>query len=117
MWRYVYGGKAKPFIHPLCTPAGHCLTLFEPHDHVWHHGLWFTFKFVNGENFWEEHEPFGIQRTALPPSIAHTRSVSDRPPISTGYVQTADRACFASGARSATSRSTTGRTRWTGRRP
>ncbi len=71
-WRYVYGGKPKPFFHPLCTPAGHCLTLFEPHDHVWHRGLWFTIKFVNGENFWEEHEPFGTQQTLVPPSITHT---------------------------------------------
>ncbi len=72
LWRYVYGGKPKPFIHPLCTPAGHCLTLFEPHDHVWHRGLWFTFKFIDGDNFWEERAPFGIQRTAVPPSIDHT---------------------------------------------
>src|SRR5688572_2721781 len=71
LWRYVYGGKPKPYFHPVCTPAGHCLTLFEPHDHVWHRGLWYTIKFINEENFWEEREPFGTQRTALPPSVAH----------------------------------------------
>jgi hypothetical protein len=71
LWRYVYGGKPKPFFHPVCTPAGHCLTLFEPHDHIWHRGLWFTIKFVNGENFWEERAPYGTQRTALPPSVEH----------------------------------------------
>jgi hypothetical protein len=71
LWRYVYGGRPKPFFHPVCTPAGHCLTLFEPHDHVWHRGLWFTIKFVNGENFWEEHAPFGTQQTDLPPSVEH----------------------------------------------
>ncbi len=70
-WRYVYGGKPKPFFHPLCTPSGHCLTLFEPHDHVWHRGLWFTIKFVNGENFWEENAPFGTQVTPTPPTISH----------------------------------------------
>lgn len=69
LWRYVYGGKPKPFFHPLCTPAGHCLTLFEPHDHVWHRGLWFTIKFVNGENFWEERPPFGTQVTVAPPTV------------------------------------------------
>ncbi len=72
LWRYVYGSKPKPYFHPICTPSGHCLTLFEPHDHVWHRGLWYAIKFINGENFWEEHEPFGIQRTALPPSVVHT---------------------------------------------
>lgn len=71
LWRYVYGGKPKPFFHPLCTPAGHTLSLFEPHDHVWHRGLWFAFKFVNKDNFWEENDPYGVQRTTLPPTIEH----------------------------------------------
>jgi hypothetical protein len=73
LWRYVYGGKPKPFFHPLCTPSGHVLTNFEPHDHFWHRGLWFTIKFINHENFWEEHPPFGTQRTLLPPTITHAR--------------------------------------------
>ena len=32
-------------------------------DHPWHHTLWFTIKFVNGENFWEE---YGRVRRAAP---------------------------------------------------
>ncbi len=73
LWRYVYGGKPKPFFHPLCTPNGNELTLMEPSDHVWHRGLWFTIKFVNGENFWEEKPaiPWGNQNTILPPLITH----------------------------------------------
>ncbi|WP_428938530.1 PmoA family protein [Fontivita pretiosa] len=71
LWRYVYGGKPKPFFHPLCTPAGHVLSLFEPHDHVWHRGLWFAIKFINGQNFWEERPPFGTQRTPVPPTVTH----------------------------------------------
>ncbi len=71
VWKYIYAGKPKPYFHPVCTPAGHCLTLFEPHDHVWHRGLWFTIKFINGENFWEEVEPYGVQQTVSPPSITH----------------------------------------------
>ncbi|MBC7782604.1 MAG: PmoA family protein [Burkholderiales bacterium] len=73
LWRYVYGGRPKPFFHPLCTPAGHVLTLTEPSDHVWHRGLWFTIKFVNGENFWEEktNTPWGDQKTLNPPTITH----------------------------------------------
>lgn len=51
----------KPCVHPLSTPRGHVLSGFEMPDHVWHRGLWFTFKFVNGTNFWEEHAPFGVQ--------------------------------------------------------
>lgn len=70
-WRYVYAGKPKPFMHPLCTPAGHCVTLLEPHDHVWHRGLWYTIKFVNGDNFWEEKDVWGAQRLRVPPAIEH----------------------------------------------
>jgi methane monooxygenase PmoA-like len=72
VWRYVYGGKPKPFFHPLCTPTGLVLTNFEPFDHFWHRGLWFTIKFINGENFWEENPPFGTQRTPVPPTVTHT---------------------------------------------
>lgn len=63
LWRYVYGdGKPKPYFHPLCAPiSGIPLTNFEPYDHSWHRGLWFAIKYVNGTNFWEESEPFGVQ--------------------------------------------------------
>jgi hypothetical protein len=67
--RYVYGGAPKPYMHPLLGPAGVPLTIYEPHDHVWHRGLWFTIKFVNGENFWEEQAPFGTQETEPHPAI------------------------------------------------
>lgn len=66
LWKYVYGGKPKPFFHPLTTPAGHCLTIFEPSDHVWQRGLWFAPKFINGQNFWEEKiHPFATQRSGI----------------------------------------------------
>ena len=71
LWKYVYAGKPKPYFHPLCTPSGHCLTLFEPHDHLWHRGLWYTIKFINEENFWEERPPFGTQQTVAPPAVTH----------------------------------------------
>ena len=59
----------KPCVHPLVTPRGHVLSGFEMSDHVWHRGLWFTFKFVNGTNFWEEHAPFGVQVTRGQPVV------------------------------------------------
>lgn len=70
-WVLDYGSKPKPFIHPLRTPAGQCLSLVEPHDHLWHRGLWFTFKFVNGDNFWEENVDHGVQRVVPVPEIRH----------------------------------------------
>lgn len=59
---YEWGARKRPFVHPLRTPAGHCLTRNAPDDHPWHHGLWFTIKFVNGENFWEEYDAYGVLR-------------------------------------------------------
>ncbi len=53
----------RPFMHPLTTPAGAVLSVEAPADHPWHHALWFTIKFVNGENFWEEYGEYGTLRT------------------------------------------------------
>lgn len=57
----------KACLHPIVTPGGATITGFEMSDHVWHRGLWFTVKFVNGTNFWEEHAPFGTQKPAREP--------------------------------------------------
>ncbi len=59
---YAWGDRRRPRIHPLRTPAGHVLSRDEPEDHPWHHGLWFTIKFVDGDNFWEELPPYGVLR-------------------------------------------------------
>lgn len=41
------------YFHPLNTVGGRTLTADRPPDHVWHHGLWFGWKFINGVNYWE----------------------------------------------------------------
>jgi hypothetical protein len=71
VWRYVYSGAPKPYFHPVCTPSGSALTNFEPHDHVWHRGMWFAIKYINNENFWEEKPPFGTQCTIGMPAVSH----------------------------------------------
>lgn len=70
-WRYVWQGVPRPFVHPVTTPAGHVVSLDAPGDHWWHHALWFTIKYVNGENFWEEYDEFGLLVQAEPPEL-HT---------------------------------------------
>jgi hypothetical protein len=47
----------KPCFHPLKTISGVNLSGYEMSDHVWHRGLWFTFKYLNEQNFWEENAP------------------------------------------------------------
>jgi type 1 glutamine amidotransferase len=45
---------SKPFFHPLALPGGEPATWQSPADHVWHYGLWFSWKYLNGVNYWEE---------------------------------------------------------------
>lgn len=52
-----------PHVDPLLTPAGAGVSCDAPADHPWHHALWFTIKYLNGVNFWEEYDEFGIQQT------------------------------------------------------
>ena len=47
-------GQGKPSIYPLGLADGTELTWFRPPDHIWHRSLWFTWKFINGVNYWEE---------------------------------------------------------------
>lgn len=55
LFRYRFcADRRKPFIHPAFTASGTPLTCLEPSDHVWHRGLWFSWKYLNGVNYWEE---------------------------------------------------------------
>jgi hypothetical protein len=62
LWTYNADHRKRPNVHPLRTPSGVTLTRDAPEDHPWHHGLWFTIKFVNDENFWEEYDAYGVLR-------------------------------------------------------
>ena len=56
VWRFHFDPKTgtKPFFDPVCVAGGPSLTWARPPDHVWHYGLWFSWKFINGLNYWEE---------------------------------------------------------------
>jgi len=68
-WTYQWQDVPRPFVHPVRTPAGRVVSIDAPDDHPWQHALWFTFKFVNGENFWEEYGEFGTLRQTEPPAV------------------------------------------------
>ena len=54
LWRYHYGkDEPKCHFHPLSLPDGTVLTELRPSDHLWHLAGWFSWKFVNGLNYWE----------------------------------------------------------------
>lgn len=53
-WRFAYGPeRSKVCFHPLALPGGKVLTQDAPADHLWHHGLWFSWKLIDGVNYWE----------------------------------------------------------------
>lgn len=55
VWKLVANPKEpKSYFHPIATTNGDVLTAFEPADHPWHRGLWWSWKFINGLNYWEE---------------------------------------------------------------
>ena len=56
IWSFNHGDPLiKPFFHPVAHPkVGKALTDLRPKDHVWHRGLWYCWKKINGINYWEE---------------------------------------------------------------
>jgi predicted dehydrogenase len=49
----------KPFFHPVTVAGGPSLTARSPEDHPWHYGVWFSWKYINGVNYWEEDRTTG----------------------------------------------------------
>ena len=52
--------EGKPFIHPLTLPDGRVITDIRPADHIWHLGLWWCWKYINGVNYWEPRGNKGV---------------------------------------------------------
>ena len=59
--------EGKPYFHPLGLVDGTELTWLRPPDHPWHRGVWFSWKYINGLNYWEEDPETGLSegRTEL----------------------------------------------------
>jgi len=54
VWKLNYDrNEDKPYFSPLRTLNGIDLVLERPDDHPWHRGLWFSWKYINGINYWE----------------------------------------------------------------
>ena len=60
VWQFNFDSQlSQPYFHPLNLPGGKTLTWASPPDHPWHYGLWFSWKFINGVNYWEEDRQTG----------------------------------------------------------
>jgi hypothetical protein len=63
VWQFNFdagAGNGKPFFHPLGAVGGANVTERAPSDHPWHYGLWFSWKYINGKNYWEEDKTSGL---------------------------------------------------------
>lgn len=54
--------EGKPYFHPLCTGDGTVLTALRPGDHPWHRGVWWSWKLIDGLNYWEEDPKTGVSQ-------------------------------------------------------
>ena len=76
---YTYHFAAEggyPYIHPISLPGGPVMSALAPADHPWHRGLWFSWKFLNGVNYWEfapnhPNQPDG-KTAVVGPAVIHT---------------------------------------------
>ena len=60
VWRFNYDpNNGKTFFDPLGPVGGASLTNRQPTDHPWHYGLWFSWKYINHINYWEEDRSTG----------------------------------------------------------
>ncbi|MHC4640004.1 MAG: DUF6807 family protein [Planctomycetota bacterium] len=61
VWQLNFDKKEdKPYFHPVGLADGTELTWLRPADHRWHRALWFSWKFINGVNYWEEDPATGL---------------------------------------------------------
>lgn len=42
----------RPYFHPVRTLAGDVVSVYRPHDHVWHKGIAWSLPHVGPQNFW-----------------------------------------------------------------
>jgi len=66
IWSYHFTADGGfPHFHPVATAGGTVLTEFAPADHRWHRGVWFSWKYLNGVNYWD----WGGKKVAVPDGI------------------------------------------------
>ncbi|GHT23936.1 hypothetical protein FACS189419_08490 [Planctomycetales bacterium] len=55
VWQFNADPKdaGEPYFHPLCVAGSPPLTMPKPADHPWHLAHWFSWKYINGVNYWE----------------------------------------------------------------
>lgn len=85
----------KPFLHPMRSLAGDVVSLYRPHDHIWHKGLYLGVANYGEHNVWGGHTWVpgeGYRASANHGRIRHEGF--DRLELSGGIVRIAERLCW-----------------------
>jgi Methane oxygenase PmoA len=78
LWRFSYDpAKGKPFFDPLTTSSGMSLTRVRSPELPWHYGLWFSWKLINGANYWEEDRQSGKSEGSTRWSVPRIQTHAD----------------------------------------
>ena len=65
VWQYNFNNRfGKQYFHPV-NSGNSTLTCVSPPDHPWHMGLWFSWKFINGINYWEYLNEYKSEETGF----------------------------------------------------
>jgi type 1 glutamine amidotransferase len=84
VWQFNYdrGKGVKPCFHPVSLLDGTVLTWFRPPDHTWHRAVWFSWKYINRVNYWEEDRKTGLGKglteitsTKITPADDHSAKI------------------------------------------
>lgn len=83
LFRYTYAPdhpqleSPRPYLHPLRTRGGDLVSLYRPHDHVWHKGISWALPVVDEENFWGGGSYVHGRGYVLLPNNGEQRSVGE----------------------------------------
>ncbi|HBE42588.1 MAG TPA: hypothetical protein DDW27_15570 [Bacteroidales bacterium] len=68
IWQLNYNNRfGKTYFHPLAVNNS-SLTCVAPPDHPWHLGLWFSWKYINGINYWEYLDEYKSEEKGYKPA-------------------------------------------------
>ena len=60
VWQHTYDkAEGKPYFHPVTVAGSESLTDLRPADHLWHLACWFSWKLIDGVNYWENDKATG----------------------------------------------------------
>lgn len=78
VWKYNFDpALGKTHFYPLGLAGGPSLVIAAPDDHPWHYGLWFSWKYINGSNYWEQDRESGKSEGETRWTVSNLRTRKD----------------------------------------